>query len=112
MLTIAGQSTRTCEGLSRREWLRAGGLSTLGLSLPVLGSARAHSLASDRPRPSSFGRARSCIVLFLFGAPAHQDLWDLKPRAPSKIRGEFQPIPTSVPDLFVGEHIPKLAQRA
>lgn len=113
MLTIAGHAARCCEGLSRREWLRAGGLSTLGLSLPVLESARAQSLAGDdRPRLPSFGRAKSCIVLFLFGAPAHQDLWDLKPRAPSKIRGEFQPIPTSVPDLFVGEHIPRLAQRA
>ena len=47
----------------------------------------------------------------MFGAPAHQDLWDLKPHAPSGIRGEFQPIPSSVPDVFVGEHLPKLAQR-
>jgi hypothetical protein len=59
-----------------------------------------------------FGRARSCIVLFLFGAPAHQDIWDLKPDAPVGIRGEFQPISTSVPGLFVGEHIPRLAAMA
>jgi hypothetical protein len=50
-------------------------------------------------------------VLFMFGAPAHQDLWDLKPHAPSAVRGEFQPIPSVVPDLFVGEHLPRLAQR-
>jgi hypothetical protein len=69
--------------------------------------------ASDTNRPgASFGRAKSCIVLFLFGAPAHQDLWDLKPSAPVEVRGEFNAIPTSVPDLFVGEHLPELAQRA
>src|SRR5262249_23996506 len=58
------------------------------------------------------GRAKSCIVLFLFGPPAHQDLWDLKPSAQVGVRGEFRPIPSSVPDLFVGEHLPELAQRA
>jgi hypothetical protein len=83
------------------------------LGLPELFSARALSAETSRtPRPASFGRAKSCIVLFLFGAPAHQDLWDLKPNSPSQIRGEFQPIATCVPDLFLGEHIPRLAQRA
>ncbi|HTI52082.1 MAG TPA: DUF1501 domain-containing protein [Planctomycetaceae bacterium] len=113
MITLPGGRVRCCEGVSRREWLRAGGLATLGLSLPQLIRQRAQSAElPDRPRLPSFGRAKSCIVLFLFGAPAHQDLWDLKPHAPAEIRGEFRPIPSSVPDLFLGEHIPRLAQRA
>src|SRR5262245_50982774 len=113
MLSIPGHPARTCEGISRREWLRVGGLGTLGLGLPLLTAGRARAAESAATeRPSSFGRAKSCIVLFLFGAPAHQDLWDLKPGAPSAVRGEFRPIPTSVPDLFVGEHLPELAQRA
>ena len=100
--------------IGRREWLRIGGLGTLGLNLPLLSAAR--TLAGEAPtttnRRRSFGRAKSCIVLFLFGAPAHQDLWDLKPHAPSEVRGEFRPIPTSVPDLHIGELLPELAQRA
>src|SRR5262245_18621854 len=106
VLSIPGQPVRVCEGLSRREWLRAGGLSTLGLSLPDLVAARAKAEAAPKSaaRPRSFGRAKSCIVLFMFGAPAHQDIWDLKPHAPAQVRGEFQPIPSSVPDVFVGEH--------
>ncbi len=114
MLSIPGQAGWNCEGISRREWLRLGGLGTFGLSLPVLEAGRIRAGESRDPinRPPSFGRAKSCIVLFLFGAPAHQDLWDLKPSAPVEARGEFRPIPSSVPDLFVGEHLPELAQRA
>src|SRR6266540_3447577 len=70
MLSLSGTAVRLCEGLTRREWLRAGGLGAFGLALPDLLRARA-SAASVRPM-SSFGRARSCIVAFLFGAPAHQ----------------------------------------
>src|SRR5579872_5466440 len=114
MLSIPGQGVRCCEGISRREWLRVGGLGSVGLSLPALAAARglAEVASGTNGCGSGFGRARSCIVLFLFGAPAHQDLWDLKPEAPLEVRGEFRPIASSVPDLFVGEHIPELAQRA
>lgn len=114
MFAIPGHPVRCCEGVSRREWLRVGGLGTVGLSLPLLAAGRslAEGAGAVNSRPRSFGRARSCIVLFLFGAPAHQDLWDLKPKAPKEVRGEFRPIPSSVPDLFVGEHLPELAQRA
>src|SRR5947208_2310876 len=58
------------------------------------------------------GRARSCILCFLFGAPAHQDIWDLKPDAPAEVRGEFRPVASSVPGLSVGEHIPRIARTA
>ena len=58
------------------------------------------------------GRARSVILLYLQGAPSHIDLWDPKPDAPSSIRGEFQPIATSAPGLFLSETLPRLARHA
>jgi hypothetical protein len=92
--------------LSRRSLLRTGGLSLLGLSLPELLAGRAAASAAG-----SFGRAKSCILLFMWGGPAHQDTWDLKPDAPAEIRGEFKPIATKVPGIQICEHFPKLAQR-
>src|SRR5262249_50254620 len=68
--------------------------------------------AARMPVARTFGKAKSCIVLFMFGAPAHQDSWDLKPLAPSEVRGEFRPIATNVTGLQVCEHLPGLAQRA
>ena len=109
MLSVCGQPRHQSEGVSRREWLRIGGLGAVGLSQPVLALARAGAAA---PMAASFGRAKSCIVLFMFGAPAHQDTWDLKPDAPAEVRGEFQPIATNVPGTFVSEHIPLLASMA
>jgi hypothetical protein len=113
MLAISGPPVRCCEGTTRREWLRIGGLSALGLSLPDLWRARAN--ASTRAQPlsgSHFGRAKSCIVVFLFGAPAHQDTWDMKPDSPSEIRGEFRPVPSRVAGTWVCEHMPQLARLA
>jgi hypothetical protein len=91
--------------LTRRQWLQVGGLGVAGLALPDLLRAR-------QARRGSFGRARSCILCFLFGAPAHQDIWDLKPDAPAEVRGEFRPIASSVPGLALGEHIPRIARIA
>jgi len=88
--------------INRREFLRAGALSLFGLGLPQL-------LAAQPPRS---GRAKACIVLFMWGGPAQQDTWDLKPDAPDAYRGEFQPIQTTVPGLQICEHLPRLAQRA
>lgn len=93
---------------SRREFLRAGGLSLLGVSLPDLIRARALSAAPA----ASFGRAKACILLFMWGGPAQQDTWDLKPEAPEQVRGEFKPIATKVPGIAIGEHFPELARRA
>src|ERR1700688_874623 len=91
--------------VSRREFLRAGALSLFGLGLPQLLRARA---GGDAPRP----RARACILLFMWGGPAQQDTWDMKPDAPAEFRGEFRPIPTTVPGLQICEHLPRLARRA
>src|SRR5262249_18822090 len=105
MLSVGEQRVRLCEGMSRRQWLCVGGLGAAGLALPDLLRARA-----ARARPA--GRARSCILLFLFGAPAHQDVWDPKPGAPAEYRGEFRPIASSVPGVRLGEHVPRLARAA
>ncbi len=96
--------------MSRRELLRAGGLGLFGLSLPELLRGRVH--AAGAAGKGSFGRAKSCILLFMWGGPAHQDTWDLKPEAPREIRGEFSPISTNVPGLQICEHFPLLAKRA
>src|SRR6185295_17001093 len=94
---------------SRREWLRLGGLGTLGLSLSDVLAARGVD-HRDAPQDAAFGRAKRCIVLFMFGAPAHQDTWDMKPDAPADVRGEFQPISTVVPGIQISEHMPLLAK--
>lgn len=102
-------SLRRVQSLSRREFLRAGGLGLIGLGLPGLLEGRARSApAAGLP----FGKAKACILLFMWGGPAQQDTWDLKPEAPELIRGEFRPIATSVPGIQICEHFPQLAARA
>jgi hypothetical protein len=109
MFSINRDLVDPSRGITRREWLRIGGVGAL--SLPGLLRVR-KTIASPSGMPSSFGRAKSCILCFLFGAPAHQDVWDLKPDAPREVRGEFMPIATSVPGLFLGEHVPRIARTA
>src|SRR5258705_3757493 len=74
------------------------------MSLPGL-------LAAQTARPSR-GRAKACIVLFMWGGPAQQDTWDPKPDAPVEFRGEFETIATRIPGYRVCEHLPRLAERA
>src|SRR5205085_12154332 len=85
---------RRAQRRSRREFLRVGGLGWLGLGLPTLLQGRALSAV---PPDGSFGRAKACILLFMWGGPAPHDSWDLKPEAPEQFRGEFRPIATEVP---------------
>ena len=96
--------------LSRRRLLEVGSSSAFGLTLADV------LAASNRPETAGadglFGRARSCVVIFLWGGPGQQDLWDPKPDAPSVLRGEFAPISTSVPGTYVTEQLPQLAQQA
>src|SRR5438128_2458050 len=93
--------------MRRREFLRAGSLGLFGLGLPELLAAR------NAPMPKApGGRARACILLFMWGGPAQQDTWDPKPHSPEEYRGEFKPISTVVPGLTICEHLPLLAQRA
>src|SRR5437016_7411201 len=92
--------------IHRRAFLRAGTVPLLGVGLPQFLRARETAPAK------ALGKAKACIVLFMWGGPAQQDTWDLKPDAPDVYRGEFQPIATSVPGLQICEHLPRLAQRA
>ena len=98
----------TASRLSRRDVLRAGSLGLFGVSLPDLLAGRA---AAARPVAGSFGQAKSCILLFMWGGPAQQETWDLKPDAPAEVRGEFQPIDTATPGIRISEHFPLLARR-
>jgi hypothetical protein len=96
----------------RRAVLRAGALNLLGLGLPRLLAAREQAAAGPATGAGSFGKAKACILLFMWGGPAQQDTWDLKPGAPSEIRGPFLPISTRVAGVQICEHFPLLAQRA
>jgi hypothetical protein len=93
-------------GVTRRELMRIGGLSLLGLTMSDLARLRAAAALSPAP-----GRRRrnSCVFLFLFGGPSQIDLWDMKPAAPAGIRGEFRPAATCVPGIQICEHLPRLA---
>ena len=103
-------SLRAAHRRSRREFLRAGGLGLFGLNLPTFLHAR--DLSVVRPGSASFGKAKACILLFMWGGPAQQETWDLKPDAPENVRGEFKPIATTVPGMNISEHFPLLARQA
>ena len=91
--------------LARRELLRIGGLSLLGLSAGQPAQLQAENANAKPPR------AKSCIFLFLFGGPSQIDLWDMKPQAGPEIRGEFLPAATNVPGIQICEHLPLLAKQ-
>ncbi len=104
MLSILGNTKRVCSGLSRRELLQAGGAGLFGLSLPQL------LAAEEAGGPFRKGRAKSGIFLYLFGGPSQLETFDLKPKAPSKLRGPFQPIASRTPGLQICEHLGRTAQ--
>lgn len=93
---------RSSGKLTRREMLRVGSLAPLGFGLADVLQAK------TAPKP----RAKSVILLFMWGGPSHIDTWDPKPNAPSEVRGQFQAISTAVPGLQISEYFPLLAARA
>jgi hypothetical protein len=106
MLTMLGSPRRCCDGLTRRETLKAGALALLGgFNLPNL--LRAEASRSPHLKP---GKAKSVIMLYLLGGAATQDMVDLKPNAPAEIRGEFKPISTNVAGIQICEHLPLMAR--
>jgi len=110
MLLIRGSAADLRRGWSRRDCLRVGLGGTLGLfGSPFLGGLPVK--AADR-RTGSYGQARSCILIYLFGGPSHIDIWDMKPAAPPEIRGEFKPRATNVNSIHITEHLPRLAGHA
>ena len=105
MLGLMGETIGQHADISRREALRVGGLSALGIHLPDV--LRAQARASERT-----GSEVNCVLLWLLGGPSHIDMYDLKPLAPSEIRGELNPISTNLPGLELGELMPNMAQCA
>mgnify|MGYP001066343286 CR=1 FL=1 len=104
MLTLLGRpgSRGMCDGISRRNFLRIGGLGLAGLSLPQLLKAEA----------ATGKRGKSVIMIYLVGGPPHQDMFDLKPEAPPEIAGPWRPIHTNVPGMEICEAFPRLARMA
>jgi hypothetical protein len=109
MLRILGSPKRLCDGLTRRDMLTAGGLSLFGFGLGDYFRLRDLQAASPE-RARSFGRAKACILLYLYGAPSQLELCDMKPHAPLEIRGELKPIRSRLPGLDVCELMPHAAQ--
>src|SRR2546421_12093847 len=113
MISIPGKPGSTCDGFSRREFLRVGGAGMLGISLANI--LRLQANASSAPveaiRKGGWGKAKNVIFIFLQGGPSHIDIWDPKPDAPSNVRGEFKPIKSNVPGIWLTEVMPKLAKQ-
>ena len=103
MFSIQTQPARVCSGFARRNLLQAAGAGLFGLSLPRLLQAEALLQPAD-------ARAKSVIFLFLFGGPSQLETFDLKPKAPSTLRGPFKPIGCRTHDLLISEHLRRCAQ--
>lgn len=104
MLTITGDRYVNCDGVSRRGFLKVGALGLGGLTLADLFRLEAWA--------GTGSSTKALINVHLSGGPSHQDLWDLKPEAPSEYRGEFRPIATNVPGIEICELLPRLARMA
>src|SRR5688572_27227690 len=101
MIEVEGPGLTLCDRVSRRTLLQAGGVSALGLSLPMLFQQRAQA------QPA---KDLNCIMVWLWGAPSHVDTWDMKPDQPDEIRGMWKPIRTSAPGVYLVEHMPRFAK--
>ena len=110
MLKIQGQANRYCDGVPRRQFLQIGGLALGGLSMPAILQAEAKARAEGREVKTGGLGHKAVIMIYLSGGPSHQDMYDLKMKAPKEIRGSFKPIGTSVPGIQICEHMPRLAR--
>ena len=105
MLQVLGTEQVESAGISRRKLLQTGALGLSGLC-----AARPEAtMASDRPSltPPGFGRAKRCLVLYIYGAWSQLDTFDPKPEAPADVRGEFAAIDSCLPSVQVCEHLPR-----
>src|SRR5260370_17642329 len=101
----AQQPVSVCNGFPLRDFLHAGALSMLGLTMPEFLALKAEgAVRSDTDM--------NCIMLFLLGAPSQLDTWDMKPDAPAEVRGPYHPIPTNVSGIQISEIFPRMAKHA
>lgn len=119
MLSILDRTISPRDLIARREWLRIGGLSALGVSLPQVLRAAESSGARPATTPklsgdlgATFGKAKNVIFLWLQGGPPQHETFDPKPEAPAEIRGLFKPIATNVPGIQFCELLPRTSSYA
>jgi Protein of unknown function (DUF1501) len=105
ILDLVGNAYKSCDGLSRRSFLRAGALTFGGLTM-----ANALRMQARAGEAGAQGKKTSVILIWQGGGPSHLDMWDLKPNAPSEFRGTFNPIKTNLTGYHVCEHMPKIAK--
>src|SRR3954467_14184162 len=114
MLRLLGSPKNLCGGMTRRDWLRIGGLGLAGLSLPdILRLQEASASDGTRNVPTTepgFGRAKAIILIHLYGSPSQLEWVDCKPDAPVEVRGEFGVIRSSLPGCQVCELFPNMAK--
>ncbi len=101
----AERAVHFCDGMTRRDFLHAGSLPFLGLSLPALSALEAEGAVKK-------DRDVNCIMIFMLGGPSQLDTWDMKPDAPAEIRGPYQPIETNVSGIRISEIFPRMARHA
>ncbi len=106
MLNIFGGNYQSCDGISRRNFLRAGVCGLTGLTLADVLRARTLQAAEGKATKDT-----NVILIWKGGGPSHIDMWDLKPKAPAEFRGDFQPIATNVPGIDISEHLPLSARQ-
>jgi hypothetical protein len=102
MLKLQGHLGRVCNGITRRDVLRAAGAGMFGTNLATI-------LAAEEASEIVSPRAKSVIFVFLFGGPSQLETFDMKPDAPKEIRGPYQPIASRTPGLLISDHLPQLA---
>src|SRR4051794_25258060 len=104
MLNVGSEKLPLCpgHGPTRRSFLQLGTAGMAGMALPNLLRLEAAG--------GTGGRIRNCITLFLVGSPGHIDTWDMKPDAPTEVRGKFRPTRTDVPGVQICEHFPLMAR--
>ena len=107
MLKVTGRgSITTCDGITRRDFLQVGALGAIGLSMSQLAALKAAGAVAKG------NDEKAVIMIFNLGAPSQIDTWDMKPDAPSEIRGPFKPIKTNNPDIQISEIFPMHAKLA
>jgi hypothetical protein len=110
MLRVLGSPRKLCDGWTRRDLLQAGGLGMFGLGLADFLRLSEAQAAPAQAAGGGFGKAKSCILLYLYGAPSQLELCDMKPDAPPEVRGELKPIRSRLPGCDVCELLPNFAK--